>query len=125
MKDFFATCGDLDNCFLLGDFNAHHKCPDVVTKMCPFRTGEHTVGHLFYACPDLQEERSQLPLKDFRGGKRTRNGMCTLEGLLTEGAAQASRWAINHFGIQQFTWTLNHADFASFKDMVYAHQGGF
>ncbi|KAK1623894.1 hypothetical protein BDP81DRAFT_453956 [Colletotrichum phormii] len=58
-----------------------------------------------------KRKESVLPLKNRRGWQANpRWYLYPWEGLLTDGAAQASRWAINHFGIDQFNWTANHVD---------------
>ncbi|KAK8112504.1 hypothetical protein PG984_013030 [Apiospora sp. TS-2023a] len=59
------------------------------------RTGPHTVDHLFIHCPLLAAEREEL---------RHELGHLDLVRMLTENALASTRWALQHFGLEQFQW---------------------
>ncbi|KAK7964417.1 hypothetical protein PG988_011391 [Apiospora saccharicola] len=59
------------------------------------RTGPHTVDHIFIHCPLLAAEREEL---------RHELGHLDLKRMLTDNALASTRWALQHFGLEQFQW---------------------
>ncbi|KAK7995773.1 hypothetical protein PG991_015240 [Apiospora marii] len=59
------------------------------------RTGPHTVDHLFIHCPLLAAERQEL---------QHELGHLDLKRMLTDNALASTRWALQHFGLDQFQW---------------------